>query len=181
MRLKPLLVTGLIALITFWWAQPAHRDSQRRTGGSAAPGYYFEDATLDETDEQGKTTLRLHTRRAVEDTPNHAIALTDLSATYLAAPDSIWHLQANSGTMPLGGDVLTLHGQVELRAEAPRAAGAVIVSDSLLLDRNRRIASTAEAARIDWPPHQLHSQGMRLDLIHKTLTLESSVHGTFRR
>jgi LPS export ABC transporter protein LptC len=181
MRVRPLVLTGTIAIATWWLAHTSHPLSERKAQQSVAPGYYFDDATLDETDDQGHTNLTLHTRYAVEDGPHHAIQLTDMTVDYLAAPDSVWHLKADRGTMPLGSEVLTLHGHVELRSQAPRTAGAVVWTDALALDRAHRIASTAEPARVEWPPHQLYAQGMRLDLTRQTLVLENSVHGTFHR
>ncbi len=181
MRVRPLVLTGAIAIATWWLARTGHSPVEQHVQRDVAPGYYFDDATLDETDAQGHTNLTLHTQHAVEDGPHRAIQLTDIAVNYLAAPDSIWHLKADRGTMPLGSGVLTLHGHVELRSQAPRAAGAVVFTDTLALDRTHRIASTAELARVEWPPHQLYAQGLRLDLTRQSLLLENAVHGTFHR
>jgi lipopolysaccharide export system protein LptC len=181
MRLRPLLITGTLALATWWLAHSSHHTETPQLRQSGDPGYYFNEATLDETDAEGVTNLTLHTRRALEDVARHAIQLSDLSVDYRAAPDSVWHLTADSGTMPLGSDVLTLRGRVELRSKAARAVGAVVYTETLALDRAHRIAATDDSARIDWPPHQLQAQGLRLDLARQTLALENSVHGTFPR
>lgn len=175
------LVTGTLALATFWLARPGQQESPGRPAPAGAPGYYFNDATMDETDEQGNVNITLNTRRAVEDVPQRAVQLSDLTAAYRAAPDAVWRLRAAHGTLPLGSNVLTVRGDVELRSDAPNTAGAVVVTDELELDRAHKIATTAAPARIDWPPHQLYAQGLRMDLIRKSLALQSSVHGTFHR
>ncbi len=181
MRVRTYAVIGAIALGTWWLATSGSRHTRSTAAGPAAPGYYFKDATLEETDERGRLLLKLHTLQAVENVQKHSMSLQNLAVDYKAAPDSEWLLHADGGSMPLGSEILTLRGHVEMRASGTQAAGAVVHTDLLALDRRHRIASTSEWARIEWPPHELYAQGFRLDLTHRTLALEKSVHGTFHR
>jgi LPS export ABC transporter protein LptC len=175
------LVVGAIALGSWWLASTDSHHTTRAAANPPAPGYYFEDARLTETDAAGQTILTLHTRHAEQDVQSRSIRLRDIAVDYHSAPDAEWHLQADSGSMPVGADILTLRGHVELRAIGTRNAGAVVHTDRLSLDRTHHIAYTEDDALIDWPPHQISARGFNFDLTRRTLALEHSVHGTFHR
>ena len=175
------VVVGAVALASWWLASHESHPRTQAASNPPAPGYYFEDARLTETDAAGQTILKLHTRHAEQDVQSRSIRVRDIAVDYHSAPDAEWHLQADSGSMPVGADVLTLRGHVELRSIGARNAGAVVHTDRLSLDRTHHIASTEDAALIDWPPHQISARGFNLDLTRRTLALEHSVHGTFNR
>jgi LPS export ABC transporter protein LptC len=172
---------GLAALGSWWLVSQAPRRAPPTASSRPAPGYYFEDARLTETDATGQTVLTLHTRHAQQDVHSNAIQLQDIAVAYRSAPDAEWSLRADTGSMPIGADVLVLGGHVELRAIGTGNSAAVVHTDSLSVDRRHHMASTQEAALIDWPPQQIFTRGFHLDLNRRTLALENSVHGTFRR
>jgi LPS export ABC transporter protein LptC len=175
------LLFGLAAIGSWWLGSQAPRRTVQAPSSRSTPGYYFEDARLTETDATGQTILTLHTRHAEQDVQSRAIELQDIAVNYRSAPDAEWSLRADTGSMPVGTDVLLLQGHVELRANGSRNSSAVVHTDNLSVDRLHHMASTQEAAQIDWPPHQIFARGFHLDLNRRTLALENSVHGTFHR
>ena len=182
MRQRTYWVIGAAAIASWWLAAPSTKHSAPSAPSRPAPGYYFEDATLTETDAAGHTVLRLQTRHALQDLASNTIQLHSIAVKYESAPDSTWLLHADHGVMPIGADVISLRGHVELRAgTVTRAAGAIVHTEQMTLDRLHHTASTVEPALIAWPPHELSARGLKLDLTRRTLALENSVHGTFRR
>ncbi len=181
MRTGTYLVVGFLAAATWWLASRGSHSVSALYRRPPSPGYYFKDATLTETDDTGKINLTLLTRSAQQDSDTRLIQLHDINVEYQTQEDARWHLTADEGSMPTGANVLTLHGHVVMHALGGSAQGAVIRTDTLSLDRASLVASTTNAATIEWSPHQLTARGLRIDLTRKTLELENAVHGTFRR
>ena len=91
-------------------------------------------------------------------------------------------MTSDTGTLPPAGHSVALQGDVRLRAAAAAAAtGAVVRSEHLLLDIDRQIATTTDPVRIQFAPHEIRARGLRADLKHETLRLESAVNGNFTR
>jgi hypothetical protein len=181
MRTSTYLLVGTVAMASWWLASRDAHQTSLSNRQQAAPGYYFQDATLTETDATGHTILTLTTRHAEQDPQNRTIHLREITVDYHSAADAEWRLRADRGSMPVGADVLTLRGNVELYAIGERTTGAIVHTDLLSLDRIHHIASTANPAVIEWPPHKMSARGFKLDLTRRTLALENAVHGTFRR
>jgi len=178
------LVTLIGLAAASWWLA-------NRGGGEPAvelatrlpqPGYYLKDALLTQTDETGRQTLRAHAGTASQRAERGPIDLEQLEIHYYPAAGQDWLMTSDAGSLPPEGKTVLLQGDVRLRAAAAAAAtGAVVRSEHLLLDIDRQIATTADPVRIQFPPHEIHARGLRADLKHETLRLESAVNGTFTR
>jgi LPS export ABC transporter protein LptC len=174
-----LMLAGLAA--GSWWLAGGHGAAPAVEGGAtqAAPGYYLVDATLEQTDAAGRTTLLAHAVRAAQQGDGAGIGLDAPTVRYRTATGREWLMTARQGLLPAGGSVVDLDGDVTLHAEG--SGGAVVRTERLQLDVPRQLATTEQPVRIEMPPHELLARGLRADLTQETLRLEAEVHGTFPR
>ncbi len=183
--MKPPRHTALVLLLALgagsWWLAGNHAaaPSTESAGPAGSPGYYINDATLEQTDDAGRTTLSAHASRALQQDAGSSVALESPTVRYRADSGRAWLMTAQRGTLPQGRSLVDLDGDVALRAEG--AAGAVVHTEHLELDVPAQVASTAQPVRIDLPPHSLLAGGLHADLTKETLRLEGTVHGTFSR
>lgn len=154
-------------------------DSGLTTGEQRAqPGYYLKDAIITDTDATGNPALRLAARRIEQRPQDGSIALEQVHVDYLAAGEQQWQLTADSGTVPSGSTTITFSGNVTLESrDEPR--GAVIRTDTLSVDTEQSIASTAAPVSIEVSGHRVHARGMRADLNGNQVQLDSEVNGRF--
>ncbi len=178
-----LTVLILLAVGSWWLARPDADDRQRAQAPTAAqPGYYLTDATLEQTDDTGRLTLRVHSAHATQTGAAGAVHLDQLEVHYFPQPGQDWLMTSNTGSLPPAGRVVQLEGDVRLRAAAAAAAtGAVVRTEHLALDVDSTLATTVDPVRIEFGPHAVAARGLRADLKHETLQLESAVNGTFTR
>jgi LPS export ABC transporter protein LptC len=164
-----------------WWLAGNHgtAPSADPAGPAGSPGYYLNDATLEQTDLSGRTTLVAHATRALQQDAGSSIALEAPTVRYRTDSGRMWLMTAQRGLLPQGRSLVELDGDVALRAEG--AGGAVVHTEHLELDVPAQVASTAEPVRIELPPHALLAGGLHADLTKETLRLEGVVHGTFSR
>jgi LPS export ABC transporter protein LptC len=167
-----------------WWL--ARRDSEDRQAVqaplAAPPGYYLSDATLEQTDATGRITMRVHSARAAQQGDQGPVHLEQLEVHYFPEPGQDWLMTSAAGSLPPAGRVVEFEGDVRLRAAAAAAAtGAVVRTEHLALDVDSTLATTADPVRIEFGPHAVVARGLRADLKHETLRLESAVNGTFTR
>ena len=167
-----------------WWL--ASRSTDLRSVTPAAvpdqPGYYLRAAVLDQTDVSGRRTLTASAERATQDPAAGVVRLEQLVVDYFPQPGRDWVMTSAAGSLPAGGRVVELQGDVRLQAAAAaEATGAVVRTEHLRLDLDSNLATTADPVRIELAPYALDARGLRADLKRETLTLESTVNGTFPR
>ena len=174
----PLLI-GLAA--GSWWLATGHGPAPAGPGiaTQAAPGYYLNDATLEQTDAAGRTTLLAHAARARQQDAGADVMLEAPAVRYQTRAGRQWLMTARNGRLPTGRSRVELDGDVALRAQG--MGGAVVHTEHLELDVNAQVASTAEPVRIEMQPHVLLARGLHADLTQETLRVEADVHGTFPR
>jgi LPS export ABC transporter protein LptC len=175
-----LLLLGLTA--GSWWLAASQRGAPPSAAAvlAAQPGYYLVDATVEQSDANGQPTLSAHAARATQLDPGGDIGLEAPTLHYRPEPARDWIMTATTGRLPARSSQVQLDGAVILRsAGAGPGAGAVVHTDHLQLDVATHVASTSEPVRIELAPHVLAARGLRADLSHDTLQLESAVHGTF--
>ena len=180
----PLALVFLVGLAAgSWWL--ARRDVGEQAAQAplaAQPGYYLSDATLEQTDATGRLTLRVHADRAAQQGDQGPVQLAQLEVHYFPEPGQDWLMTSTSGSMPPTRREVDFEGDVRLRAAAAAAAtGAVVRTEHLALDVDSNLATTTDPVRIEFGPHAVVARGLRADLKHETLRLESAVNGTFTR
>jgi LPS export ABC transporter protein LptC len=181
----PVALVFLIGLaVGSWWL--ARRDADDRQPApaplAAQPGYYLNDATLEQTDATGRLTMRVHSARAAQQGEQGPVRLEQLEVHYFPEPGQDWLMTSAAGSLPPAGRVVEFEGDVRLRAAAAASAtGAVVRTEHLALDVDATLATTADPVRIEFGPHAVVARGLRADLKRETLRLESAVNGTFTR
>lgn len=181
-RSQTRLILLLVALgaATAWLAQnPDTAPAEDAAAPASAPGYYLTDATLEQTDVNGRRTLLAHAERARQLDAGGDVSLETPTVRYHARTGRDWVMTAREGTLPAGQQRVNLEGDVSLRADA--TGGAVVRTEHLELDVPAQVATTTDAVRIELAPHALHAHGLRADLTQESLHLEADVHGTFSR
>lgn len=184
-RARPVALVTLIGLAAAsWWLASGNRDGAARSDQAvaAAPGYYLVDATMEQTDALGNTTLSAHAERAVQSDASGVVTLQHPTLHYQPQSGREWLMVADGGTLPAHSQQVLLDGNVQLRAAGSGpASGAVVRTGHLELDVGTHLATTTDPVSIELAPHALLARGLRADLTHETLRLESAVHGTFAR
>lgn len=180
---------GLLALLVAltalsWWL--ARRDDGEGpvtpVAKAAERGYYLRDATLEETDADGRVYLRLSTLAADQDPRSQDILLAPVRVDYYPAGTSPWLLTARRGRLPAGAHLVTLYDEVTLSGSpAARGARGHVRTSVMTLDTVASIASTTAPVRIDLGPQEVFATGMRADLVHDRLALLSNVRGRYAR
>ena len=185
MRLPgPLALALLLGLAagSWWLAQRDDEHPERQAPPLAQPGYYLTDATLEQTDAAGRLTLRVRSARAAQEGLQGPVRLDQIEVHYFPEPGQDWLMTSSAGSLPAGGRVVELEGDVRLRAAAAAAAsGAIVRTEHLSLDIDSTLATTTDPVRIEFGPHAVVARGLRADLKHEKLRLESAVNGTFTR
>lgn len=181
---RQLLVALLLAAVASWWlarsdnGEVAAPDLRR----VAQPGYYLREAKLEQTDDTGRVYLRIATARADQDAATQEIALRPVQVDYLPAGSAPWKLTASTGRLPPGARTVSLADDVVLTGNPVARRPPVVVRTSLLtLDTVTSVATTSAPVRMELGPNVLTGTGMRADLEHQTLALESSVRGRYVR
>ncbi|HUO79769.1 MAG TPA: LPS export ABC transporter periplasmic protein LptC [Steroidobacteraceae bacterium] len=176
------LLIGLAAG-SWWLAQGGGDEGQAEQAPPATqPGYYLRDATLEQTDADGRLTMRAHAARGAQQGEQGPVHLEQVEVHYFPQPGQDWLMTSAAGSMPPAGRVVEFEGDVRLRAAAAAAAtGAVVRTEHLALDVDSTLATTEDPVRIEFGPHAVVARGLRADLKHETLRLESAVNGTFTR
>jgi LPS export ABC transporter protein LptC len=183
-QLGGLAALALLAVLSWWLA--SERDSTPPPRPVAAPaelGYYLRDATIEETDPDGRLLLHLETNRIDEDPRTGEAALGPLTASYTRHGSFPWLLSADTGQLSADGRALTLRGHVALAASPGAAAGALagarMETTELAVDAATSEANTDAPVRIELGTKSVTATGMRADLKQQRLWLQSAVHGHF--
>ncbi len=178
-----LALLALFTLVTWWLARTDESDTLPvATVRLAQPGYYLRDATLEETDDAGRLYLRIATTTADQNPASEEIALGPVRVDYFPAGTAPWLLTANRGKLPRGARLVALYDNVTLTGSPiARSAPAVVRTSTMTLDTVASIATTTAPVRIELGPQVVLATGMRADLKHDRVALESNVRGHYVR
>ena len=181
---RHVLLALLLAAAGSWWLASSDNTevAAPAAGRVAQPGYYLQNALLEQTDDTGRVYIRIATDRAEQDTTTQEIALQPVRVDYFPAASAPWNLTARHGRLPPGARVISLSDEVVLTGmPAAERAPVVVRTSRLSLDTATSVATTTAAVRMELGPHVLSGTGMRADLNHETLALESNVRGRYVR
>ncbi len=181
---RPLLLALVLAAAGSWWLASSENTevAAPETGRVAQPGYYLQNALLEQTDDAGRVYVRITTTRAEQDATTQEIALQPVQVDYFPATTAPWKLTARHGRLPPGARVISLSDDVVLTGMPVAQRAPVVVRTSLLaLDTVTSVATTTAPVRMELGPNVLSGTGMRADLGHETLALESNVRGRYVR
>ena len=181
MRVPTPVVLVLLTLgaAASWWISQPEVEGPSAPTAITQPGYYLDDAYLEQTDNSGRLTLKVHAATARQVEQRGPVQLNQLKVDYLPSPDRDWRMTSVGGTLLPDGRQVLLAGDVRLAA--PFEGAAVVHTEHLRLDVDQELATTQDPVRIDLPPHSVDARGLKADLKRETLRLESSVNGSFTR
>lgn len=172
------LLVGLLSI--FLGRRGVEREAAAPAREPLQPGYYMTQARIWEMGPDGRPVYRVEAESIVQNPADLSIVLQDLALNYRADNAQEWSLTAQNGYAPPGSRTIDFSGDVRIVGR-PRPAGgpAVIRTERLSVDTQTDVASTRSRVDIEWDRGWLSAVGLRADLNHELLQLESSVHGRF--
>lgn len=178
-----LLLTGILILL--WDSPPAvFRDKPVAANEKKLPvadGYMLETETT-QHDKQGNTSYTLKTdeiryfmrgRRFELDRPR-------ILALDAENPTRPWHLDANSGEITNGGDVIVLSGDVYARQILNPVAKNELFSSQLIFYPEKNTLESDQKVTIKTPQAETSGHGLVANLKQERYQLLSKVRGTHR-
>ena len=179
MRVPAPVTLGLLTLLAAaaWWLARPDAAGPSAPAAIVQPGYYLTGAELEQTDATGRLTLKVHAATARQLEQHGDVSLEQLQVDYLPEPGRDWRMTSVGGTLLPSGRTVLLAGDVRL--SLPDEGGAVLRTEHLTLNVDEQHATTSDIVRMEMPPHQVTARGMRADLKHETVRLESAVNGIF--
>ena len=177
-RASLLLPALLTAAVLVLWLPGERPPTTQQPRPPSDADYYMERFQLLQSDAQGRAR---HWLRAV-----HLAQYGDI--THLRQPELVlrgdegavpWRLRADTGRLEQESRVF-LQGEVQIqRLNTGERPGLRILTPSLRLDLERKIAETAQAVTVLAPQGQLQARGLRLSLQEQRLQLLAQVRGTY--
>ena len=178
-----LALLAVFAVVTWWLARTDESATTPvATVRLAQPGYYLRNATMEETDDNGRLYLRVATATADQNPASEEIALGPVRVDYFPTGTAPWVLTADRGKLPRGARLVALYDNVTLTGSPiARSAPAVVRTSTMTLDTVASTATTTAPVRIELGPQVVLATGMRADLKHDRVALESNVRGHYVR
>jgi lipopolysaccharide export system protein LptC len=144
-------------------------------------GYYATDARLSGTGDDGRILYRVFAITVRQTPADGSVSLERVTIDYGPAARNPWTLRADTGTIPRGGKIIQLDGNVVAETRAADAVPATIRTDHLSYDTRTDVASTDRDVTIDYAGSAVHASGMRASLGENRLELLARVRGTYVR
>ena len=166
-----IVLGGLLAWLD-WRATPVAKIDQ--DARAEEPGHVVENATLTIYNDQGKRSQRLSAQKLTH-TPQHN--MTQLESPYALLLDDKqreWHAHAQHGQIDSQGALLTLSGEVRLRAPKETCQRS---TEQLSYHTASAHAFSYVPVRFEQPPQSVQAQRMDLWLNEDLLQLSGGVHG----
>jgi len=197
-------IVTVVAALVIGYVVLSNRDTAAPDGAreqSVVLGYYLKDAIITETSESGAPHVRFAASEVTQDTNDNSVTLAAVRADYVwPAKDSganhderalnnstqrsanHWVLNADQARVPAeekqSADRIELRGNVEAHS-VNAAHDASLRTQSLDIDTDKQLASSAEAVRVDIDGHTATGRGLRVDMDKNRVQLVSEV--TMRR
>lgn len=178
-----ILLLGSIAGSTWWLAN-------RITGVGVTkppppthePDYYFTDATVTTLNKQGKRAAIMTAPRIIHHPDDDSSEVFSPRIEYFAAGNPPWHVQADHGLMPSGGQLVKLDGHVEMRRAGLHGDPPLVIhTDRLDVNLDTNIGSTSDPVDIVQGPSYMTGIGMLAYFKENRMVLESKVRGHYVR
>lgn len=144
-------------------------------------GYYATDARLSGTGDDGRILYRVSAVTVRQAPVDGSVGLDQVTIDYDPAARNPWTLRADAGTIPRGGKIIELDGNVVAETRAADVPRATIRTDHLSYDTRTDVASTDRDVTIDYAGSEVHASGLRASLADNRLELLARVRGTYVR
>ncbi|HET7306728.1 MAG TPA: LPS export ABC transporter periplasmic protein LptC [Gammaproteobacteria bacterium] len=177
-----LVLLAVLAGGTYWLLRHISPSAQAPTQAvSHAPDYWFKGATITQMNTAGKLEYRLLADTVTHHPDDGSVDLTAPRFTWYspADPAAPWHVTARHGTIPAGGNIVHLRGDVVVTHPARNGEMLKVFAPTLDLYTKKREARTADPVRIVQGPSHVHAVGMVIDMQQNHMELEHAVRGTY--
>jgi lipopolysaccharide export system protein LptC len=155
-------------------ARPAIDD-----GARLGVGYYATDVRLSGTDGDGHVRYLVNALTVVQAPGDGDVALRQVVIDYDSADRAPWNLRADTGTIPPGGKMIRLAGNVVAETRATSSNAVTIRTEHLEFDTDTSTAATDREVTIDYAGSSIRGMGMRAELATNQVQLLSDVNGTY--
>ena len=145
------------------------------------PGYYLNQATLVETGIDGDTRIKLHAARVLQNTESDDIKLEQVKVNFHSEDGTPWLLTAAQGQLATQSTTVQFEGDVLIRAEDEALQRPKIHTETLAIDTERSIASTAGPVNFVMDQQQVSGVGLEYDIKRQKLQLHAHVYGKFTK
>lgn len=145
----------------------------------AGIGYYATDVQLSATDDQGLIRYRVTADEVQQQTRDGSVKLQQVIIHYDPPQGRPWQLRSDAGSMPPGGKMVTLTGNVVAETRAGDAPPATIRTDYLKFDTASDVVTTNREVHLDQAGNRVRAIGMRADLAHERIELLAGVRGSY--
>ena len=176
-----ILFLSAIAGVSWYWSRtstPANNTGDFRS--NLRLGYYFSDAEIVSTNEDGQPLYKLWARRAEERPNENRLFLSGVRLEYRPIEDIPWFLSAESGEAPTDESYIDLRGAVELVNEPQNQADRTLIrAQALRFEPESLVASSEGSVNLFVGDRRLDAVGIKVYLRDERLELESNVHGQF--
>jgi lipopolysaccharide export system protein LptC len=175
-----LLLLAALAAATTWMLHHFNPEEAQPRAPSHHPDYYLEGTTMTQLDDSGALEYRLLADRVTHHPDDDSTDLDAPRLTYYHARQQPWHVTAKHGTVPSGGDLVHLRGDVVVtHPGTPGNATLKAYTPSLDVFIGKRQALTDAPVRIVQGPSHVTAVGMLLDMQKNHMELKSDVKGTY--
>lgn len=142
-------------------------------------GYYATDARLSATDDHGRIRYRVAAASAEQQPGDGSVSLRQVSISYDPQEARPWRLHSDAGSIPPGGKIVTLTGNVVAETQADDTPPATIRTDYLKFDAATNVATTNREVNVDYAGSRVRAIGMRADLAGDRIELLTQVRGSY--
>lgn len=177
----PIILMGLLALLTFWLDQTV-QDPQSRQARNArhAQDYWIENFSAQQLGENGLPLNKLSAAKMSHFPDNDTSELREPRFVSLDESRPPVEIKARQGTMTGRGESVSFSGNVEVRREAHRDKDWLTLStDFLHIEPDRQFAKTHRPVTIRTPSAVITATGMEMNNKSQVLKLLSSVKGHY--
>jgi len=182
LNLLALCVLAGVAAATWYWSRPGDDTSPAlRSAGEQPPSYYLKDATLLETNEDGRVLYQIRAKLVEERPDDGALVADEIELEWRETEAVPWVVKAGRAVVSVERRLLEREHGVELVRE-PRDDGdvAVVRTERLVLEPERHVARADGDVRLEVGASTLTAVGLVAFLQEDRLELERNVRGAVR-
>lgn len=179
LNLLALCVLVAAAAATWYWSRP--REDVTPAVGTAddrPPSYYLKDATLLQTNDEGRVLYRIDAQFVEERPDDSALVADDVLLEWREEESVPWRVRAGRAVVRLERQLVELEQGVELVRE-PRSDGevAIVRTESLSLEPQPQVARTDGDVNFQVGASTLTATGLNALLKEDFVELKSSIRG----
>ncbi len=175
-----LLILG-ITLFTSWLLRTLGESPLiKTTAVSREPDYFFDGLVATARDKDGKITYRLEANQLEHIPYNDSMKLDKPYIEIFHKENPPWQTWATNGVFYENRRLMTLSGKVRIhRAANDSSKSVTLLTESLSLDMENKIAKTTAEVQISSGEDILNAKGMKVDMATGHVELQSRVQGKY--